>query len=401
MINYLSRRHFLQSGATLASLSAFASFIPRTASAAGGRDPRLMVIVLRGGLDGLTAAPPIGDPGYTALHQGIALTTQTTLPLDGFFALHPAMPNFARLYKSGQATVIHASATAYRDRSHFDGQDVLESGFAMPGHTQSGWLNRAFATIPFGQRVLPVKGLSVGTNTPLVIRGAGDVLGWAPAALGLKDADLPTRLLELYQIADPKLAKIMTDAIATGRIAGGYTNNMARGGPGDPKIMVAMAAGAAHLMAQDDGPRIGAMAFEGWDTHVSEKERLNLLLSGLDNAFAAIETGMGPLWNQTAVLVITEFGRTAAVNGTQGTDHGTATTAFLAGGRIKGGKVIADWPGLKPAQLYQGRDLAPTTDQRAVIKGLLSGLYDISSSTLATTVFPDSQEIAPITGLVA
>jgi uncharacterized protein (DUF1501 family) len=391
-----NRRQFLS---TLGATAAFGAFIPAIGHTAGARDPRFVTIILRGALDGLTAVPPIGDPDYTTLRAQFALTDAT--PLDSTFALHASMPNFARQFKAGQALVVHASASPYRDRSHFDGQDVLESGMTTPGHTESGWMNRFLLTLPPAQKAT-LRGLGVGGVTPLVIRGKADVLGWAPQTLKTADADLPPRLLSLYQASDPILANSLTEAIATGKIISGNNNsNMGgTGGAGDPKTMVAMAEGAAKLLVQDDGPRVAALAFEGWDTHTAEVTRLNGLLKGLDGALAALETGLGDKWKDTAVLVCTEFGRTAAVNGTQGTDHGTATVAFVTGGAVKGGRVIANWPGLKPAQLYQNRDLAPTTDLRSVAKGLMTGLYGTSPGALADSVFPGSADIAPMQGLI-
>lgn len=389
-----SRRGLLQLGAA----AAFGAFIPMTACAAGARDPRFITIVLRGALDGLTAVPPIGDPDFTALH-GRALTT-TSLRLNTMFGLHPAMPHFAAQYHAGQALVVHACASPYRDRSHFDGQDVLESGFTAPGHTDSGWMNRLLLTLRQDQRVPAMQGLSVGTTTPLLIRGKADVLGWAPSSLSLKDPDLPGRVLALYQDSDPVFAATFRDAIKTSRITAGFDSRAARGGPADPQMMAAMAKGTAQILAQPDGPRIAALAFEGWDTHISETDRLNRLLGGLDDALYTFQQTLGPVWKDTIILVVTEFGRTAAINGTQGTDHGTGTTAFLAGGAVKGGRVITDWPGLKPTELYQGRDLAPTTDLRRIAKGIMAELYDIPDTAMATTIFPDSEAVAPMKGLV-
>ncbi|MDR3496740.1 MAG: DUF1501 domain-containing protein [Ancalomicrobiaceae bacterium] len=384
------------------------AFMPRFAHAAGGRDPRFVTIILRGALDGLTAVPPLGDPDYAGLRQTIALSAtgpNAALPLDGFFALHPSMPNFARLYGAGEAAVVHASATAYRDRSHFDGQDVLESGYAMPGRTDSGWLNRLLQGMPQGENVAPrsldaAHGLAVGTTAPLVIRGKAPLLGWAPATLRPADPDLPSRLMELYHHTDPLLAQLLAEDIATGKIATGL-DVKARGGPGDPMGMQQMATGAARLLAQPDGPRIAALAFEGWDTHAQEIGRLSHLLTGLDGALAAFERELGPAWKDTAIVVATEFGRTARVNGTDGTDHGTGTTAFLAGGAIKGGRIIADWPGLKQQQLRDGRDLAATTDLRAVIKGLAVDLLGVGPAALSRDVFPGSDGVAPMRGLIA
>jgi uncharacterized protein (DUF1501 family) len=383
------------------------AFMPKFAHASGGRDPRFITIILRGALDGLTAAPPIGDPNYEELRREIALRADgptPVLPLDGFFALHPSMPNFGRLYKAGQAAIVHASATSYRDRSHFDGQDVLESGYETPGRVESGWLNRMLTALPQGDRVAPganarASGLSVGTTAPLVIRGKAPILGWAPAVLKPVDGDLPRRLADLYGHTDPLFSTILAEGIATGKIASGI-DVKARGGPGDPAGMEQMAMGAARLLAQPEGPRVAALAFEGWDTHAQEIGRLSKLLVGLDNAFAAFERELGPAWKDTAILVATEFGRTARINGTEGTDHGTGTTAFLAGGAIKGGRVIADWPGLKEAQLRDGRDLQATTDLRAVVKGIAVDLLGASPAMLARDVFPGSDRVAPMRGLI-
>ncbi len=384
------------------------AFMPRFAHAAQGRDARFVTIILRGALDGLTAVPPVGDPDYESLRQGIALHKDgpdAVLPLDGFFGLHPSLPNFARLYHAGQASIVHASSTPYRDRSHFDGQDVLESGYEMPGKVDSGWLNRMLAGLPQGAKVAPgtgqkVLGLAVGANAPLVIRGPAPVLGWAPAALPPADDDLALRLMDLYTHRDPLLARALDEGIATGKIAAGV-DVKPRGGPGDPNGMKQLASGAAKLLAQPDGPRVAALAFEGWDTHAQEIGRLARLLAGLDGALATFEQELGPAWKDTVILVATEFGRTARVNGTDGTDHGTATTAFLAGGAVKGGKVIADWPGLKDAQLKDGRDLAATTDLRAVAKGIAVDLIGAAPAQLAKDVFPGSDKVAPMRGLVA
>jgi uncharacterized protein (DUF1501 family) len=401
----LSRRQMLSLGGSLIA----SSFIPKFARAADGRDPRFIAIILRGAMDGLSAVAPTGDPDYANLHGDLALQLTGDHPglaLDSFFTLNPAMTNFQRLYKAGQAAVVHATATAYRDRSHFDGQDVLESGFAGAGQTPSGWLNRAIAALPAGQKVNVKSSLAVGSTAPLIMRGPAPILGWAPEALPEAGDELNRRLLDLYQHTDLKLADALQrgldaarmakgDGMASGKIAGGMDS-----APG----MRQAAQGAARLMSADDGPRIAAMAFEGWDTHQNEggaTGRLFNLLTGLDGALADLEQGLGAAWSQTAVAVMTEFGRTANINGTEGTDHGTGTVAFLAGGAIKGGRVIADWPGLKQAQLYQGRDLNPTTDLRAVLKGLLADHLGLNAATLASNIFPDSNAVKPMQGLIA
>jgi uncharacterized protein (DUF1501 family) len=398
-----SRRALL---AATSGLFAWA-YLPKFARAAGARDPRLVVIILRGALDGLSAVAPVGDPDYANLHGQIALSLagdHPAIPLDSFFALNPAMPVFARLYRSGQGAIVHAVATPYRERSHFDGQDVLESGFPGPGHIGSGWLNRAIGALPAGMRVAVRGGLSVGATTPLVMRGSAPVLGWSPQTLPQPTEDLVARVLDLYRHRDPVLAVALTQGLATEKIAAGEMDKTTRGGFASAAGMRQAAQGAARLIAADDGPRLAALAFDGWDTHANEggaTGRLAQLLGGLDGAFEEFERGLGPAWKDTAIAVVTEFGRTARVNGTVGTDHGTGTVAFLAGGAIKGGRMIADWPGLKPSQLYDNRDLAPTTDLRAVLKGILADHLGLSNATLANAVFPDSVGVKPVSGLIA
>jgi uncharacterized protein (DUF1501 family) len=396
-----TRRGFLGTGAALAAWA----YMPRAASAAG-RDPRFVTIVLRGALDGLSAVAPVGDPDYAALRESIALSTsgdRPAIPLDGFFALHPAMPEFARLYKAGSALVVHATATPYRDRSHFDGQDVLESGQPGPGMTDTGWLNRVLSALPRGERVATPGGLGVGAVTPLVMRGPAKVLGWAPDSLKKADDDTARRVLALYQHADPPLADALSLGLRTGEMASGMGAGAKPAGMATAEGMRSASAGAAALLARDDGPRVAALAFDGWDTHAEEgvaSGRLAQLLAGLDGAIATFERTLGPAWGETVILVITEFGRTARVNGTVGTDHGTATVAFLAGGAVKGGRVVADWPGLKPAALFEERDLAPTRDLRTVIKGVLADHLGLSQTVLGHSVFPETADLPPLPGLI-
>jgi len=394
-----SRRALLLGGASFAAWA----YLPKFARAADGRDPRLIVVILRGALDGLATVAPVGDPDYAGLHGSIALApdgAHAALMLDSFFALHPAMPEFARMYREKHAAVIHAVATPYRDRSHFDGQDVLESGFAGPGRVKSGWLNRALEALPRGDRVM--SGLAIGPTTPLVLRGAAPTVGWEPVALPQADDDTAMRLIELYHHRDPALGQALSQGLQLDKSAEG-DDMRPKPGTNNAGAMRLVARGAAKLMSADDGPRIAALAFDGWDTHANEGGpvgRLAQLLSGLDGALAEFERGLGERWRDTVVVVATEFGRTARINGTEGTDHGTGTIALLAGGAVKGGRVISDWPGLKPANLYEGRDLAPTTDLRAVIKGVLQDHLGLGERVLAETVFPDSAATKPMKRLL-
>ena len=405
-----SRRKLL-----LASGVLFAwAHLPREARAEG-RDPRFLVVVLRGALDGLATVAPVGDPDWVRLRGDKALTldgAMPAMPLDKFFALNPAMPNLHRMYKAGHASIVHAVASPYRERSHFDGQDVLESGLTKPGSTDTGWLNRALVSLQAGGRINDKEAFAVGPVTPLVVRGPAPVLSWTPPKLPPATDDTVMRLLDLYRHTDPALARALEERVDLAAIerAGGMSMMPQKPGsrPQGPGAAIrayfADAAGAAaKFMARDDGPRVGALAFDGWDTHQDEGAdhgRLALLLGALDSALAAVESGMGDVWKETAVAVITEFGRTARINGTEGTDHGTATVALLVGGAIKGGSIVADWPGLSEASLYQGRDLKPTIDLRAILKGVLRDHLRVDEQALAMTVFPGSAGLKPASGLV-
>ncbi len=405
----------------LASGALFAwAYAPKIARAEG-RDPRLLTIVLRGALDGLAAVAPVGDPDWIKLRGDNALRLDgktPALPLDGFFALNPAMPNLHRLYQAGQAIVVHAVATPYRERSHFDGQDVLQTGYARAGRADTGWLNRALNSLEpdVTDRAGTNRGraYAVGPATPLVVRGPAPVLSWAPARLPPVSDDTTMRLLDLYRHTDPTLARVIEDRIELVGLMPGSPRDRGAADNG-PVVQVGgidqvrayfteAAAAAAQFLANPGGPRVGALALDGWDTHNNEGAvggRLSQLLGALDGALAAVEKNMGGAWNETVVTLITEFGRTARINGTQGTDHGTATVALLVGGALKGGRVIADWPGVKDSDLFENRDLKPTTDLRAVLKGVLRDHLRVEDRAMASVIFPGSEGVNPIEGFLA
>lgn len=391
---------------------------------AEGRDPRLVVVILRGALDGLAVAAPVGDPGWKELRGDLGLRLdgqRPALPLDGFFALNAAMPNLHRMYQAEQALIVHATATPYRERSHFDGQDVLESGLPKVATVETGWLNRALLVLEPGPRVHPKGAFAVGPVTPLIARGRAPVVAWAPPQLLPASDDTAMRLLDIYRHTDPALAEALESRrrLLTLAEAGGIemapkpeANGIAKQPPapvgGLPPAVRAYfsdtAKAAAQFLAQSDGPRVGALAYNGWDTHINEGAmggQLANLLGALDSTLAGLETGLGSAWRETVVAVVTEFGRTAKLNGTFGTDHGTGTVALLAGGAVKGGRVVADWPGVKEAQLYDGRDLKPTTDLRAVLKGVLRDHLRVEAAALSHSIFPDSGHVAAVDGLVS
>jgi len=391
------------------------AYMPKLARAEG-RDPRLLVVVLRGGLDGLGMVAPVGDPDWVKLRgeKGLALGGKPpALPLDGFFALNPAMPNLNRLYQARQATIVHATATPYRERSHFDGQDVLESGYDRPGRMESGWLNRALGLLEADGRINPqgARALAVGPVTPLVVRGPAPVMSWVPQRLLPASDDTQARLLDLYLHTDPKLARALQgrrDLLAVGRAAGvsavtAPEDERTAGFARLRQYFNEVAVTAAKYLARPDGPRVGAVGVYGWDTHINEGAtggQLASLLGALDGTIPAFEQNMGDVWKETVVVFITEFGRTARINGTDGTDHGTGTVAWIIGGAVKGGRMIADWPGLKEVDLYEDRDLRATTDLRAVLKGVLQDHLRVDERALAATVFPGSENVKPMVGLV-
>jgi uncharacterized protein (DUF1501 family) len=393
------------------------AYTPKLAHAEG-RDPRVLVLVLRGALDGLAMVAPVGDPDWVALRGDRALVldgSTPALPLDAFFALNPAMPNLHRLYQARQALFVHASATPYRERSHFDGQDVLESGLTKPGPSDSGWLNRALSLLAADGRVNPKgsRAFAVGPVTPLVVRGPAPVMSWAPQRLLPASDDTQMRLLDLYRHTDAKLARALegrrdlASLTPSGAMApmSEREEEAALAGIARLREYVSTVAGsAARYLARPDGPRVGAASVVGWDTHINEgaaNGQLAGLLGVLDVAIAAIEKAMGDAWSETVVAIVTEFGRTARINGNDGTDHGTGTVAVLVGGALQGGRVIADWPGLKAADLYQGRDLKPTIDLRAVLKGVLKDHLRVDDRALAATIFPGSDGVQPMAGLLA
>ena len=405
----MQRREFLRRGAVLAGGTLLST---RVAFAqADSRRPRFVLVILRGALDGLASVPPLGDRNYGELRRELALhapgETGGALPLNGFFGLHPSLEFLHQCYAARELTVLHALASPYRERSHFDGQDVLENGTPRPHALQTGWLNRALAAAP--APAAREAGVSLGQNVPLVMRGPAAVTSWSPSKLMALDEDTLSRITELYA-GDALLATRLADALAANTIAAGDEGEAGMMAPQTTPAAVRGKAryaevvrAAAGFLRREDGPKVAVFDTSGWDTHANEggaQGQLAARLGELDAGLATLRQELGPAWKDTAVLLLTEFGRTAAVNGTRGTDHGTATAGFLLGGAVAGGRVIADWPGLTARALYQGRDLAPTLDVRSVLKGILTEHLAVSSRALEQSVFPDSAAATPLRGLL-
>jgi uncharacterized protein (DUF1501 family) len=377
--------------------------LPGAVFAAVPGERRLVAVVLRGALDGLAAVPPLGERAYAAKRGGIALKPPGepggTLALDGHFALHPALAQIHPYWEKGELLFVHASGNGYHTRSHFDAQDLMESGLSAKTGISDGWLNRALSPMRQGDRRL---GLAVGGAVPLILRGAVPVASWEPA--GLRDAspDFIAALAQLYK-SDPLLGPALADGLKAqnfSETALGADMPKGKGGFG-PKGFAPLAAAAGKLIAAPDGPRIAVLEMGGWDTHVNqgaESGRLAQNFEGYAAGLAALAQSLGPAWKQTVLVAMTEFGRTVAVNGNNGTDHGTASVLTVMGGAVKGGRVRGDWPGLD--QLEENRDLRVATDSRRVMKGVLRDHLGLDAATLDRKVFPVTASLRPMDGLV-
>jgi uncharacterized protein (DUF1501 family) len=366
------------------------------ALAAAPTEQRFVVVILRGALDGLSAVVPHGDPALAGLRA--ELVPEGLLDLGGFYGLHPALANLHTMYGDGELLPVHAVAGPTRVRSHFEAQDSLESG--ADHRMTSGWLNRAVFAMPAdtGNRS-GSDAMAIGVSVPLLLRGPATVGNWAPHGIISPPADLYTQIAALNQadrVTGPAIVEGLSERGFTGEVLSADGTEQPAG---NRYAFPALARAGGEMLRAADGPRVAAMEIGGWDTHVAQVPRLTRVLADLDAGLAGLKDGLGPAWKQTAVLVMTEFGRTVRVNGTKGTDHGTATVAFVLGGAVAGGRVAADWPGLGPGKLLENRDLQPTGDLRAVAKGLLAQHLDLGADALAT-VFPDSATVQPITGLI-
>ncbi len=380
----IDRRSFIVRGGVAAAAIGFA---PRMAFARAATNRRFVFIIQRGAADGLGTLAPVGDPAFAGLRGPLAEDFASGVKLDGMFTLHPNLATLGTLYQQRQALFAHAVASPYRDRSHFDGQNVLETGAAGAYQAKDGWLNRLLGVLPQSE----AKAIAISATVPMALRGAHPVDSYAPSNLPQASDDLIQRVGMLYD-GDAQLHQLWGEAMNTRALAGDLTGDNGRNAANTGAL-------AAKLLAPADGARIAMIETGGWDTHAGQRGRLAAQLKGLDGMIAALQTGLGPQWAETLVVVATEFGRTAAVNGTGGTDHGTASCAMLLGGAVRGGRVLADWPGLAPGALYEGRDLKPTTQLDALIGGAVAAHFAVDPGRLMPAVFPGAQARA-IAGLV-
>jgi uncharacterized protein (DUF1501 family) len=390
---------------------------------------KIVTIICRGGLDGLSLSPPVGDPAYAQLRGPIAIPTFDApggaLRLDDTFGLHPSLAFVHGLAIKGEARIAPAIATPDRERSHFEAQDVLESGAPRVYAESSGWLNRAL-----GAMGPSVKAMSVGPTAPLVLRGKIEAASWSPGGMTERDHRLPSILQDLY-VHDPLLGPALAEGLATESMAktamadasrtssAMSVDDMAQGspmsspsGPASPPSTLArqgleqarkIGATLAGFMVQPGGVQVAAVSIDNFDTHANQGAAQGQLANRLvyvDAFLNGLQVGLGPTWRDSIVVIATEFGRTAHVNGTNGTDHGTASTALVLGGALRRGGIIGDWPTLEQARLFESRDTYPTLDMRALFKGLLRDHLGIDRAVLDRSVFPESAQVAPVERLV-
>ena len=376
MSDRLSRRKLLSRAAAIGCSLAASPLLTPVTFASAPWDARLVVIILRGGMDGLDVVRPVGDPAFATLRPKLN-EAGPGLDLDGYFALHPALAALMPLWRSEELGFVHAVSTPYRNkRSHFDGQDLLEAGTnQLAGGVRDGWLNRMLQQMP---GISPDTAYAIGDTELRVLDGSAPVANWAPDAnLRLRPAAL--RLAELVMEDDPAMHAALAEAQM---LSGDRAVTRERGRP--HAQIAAFAASRLHGSA-----RVAAFSLGGWDTHRRQDRALRRSLGQLSDSILTLRAGLGEvIWGKTAVVAMTEFGRTARENGTGGTDHGTGGLMIMAGGAVRGGRVLGQWPGLNVADLYQDRDLMPTGDVRAPAAMIMRGFTGLSRSALETAVFP-------------
>lgn len=378
------RRTFLGASGAAALLVA----APHIAIAQAAIDRRFVFVIQRGAADGLGTLAPTGDPAFGSLRGAFAEDFANGARVGDYFTLHPNLVQIAALAAAREALFVHAIASPYRDRSHFDGQNVLETGGNAAYALRDGWMNRLLALLPGAD----ARAIAVSATVPMVLRGGREVASYAPSALPDASDDLLARVGSLYE-SDAALHAAWAQAMQTRAMAGDLSGGEGRNG-------AATGALAARLLAGAQGARIAVIETGGWDTHANQRGRLGFNLRGLDAMIGALKTGLGGDWANTLVLVATEFGRTAAPNGTGGTDHGTGALAMLLGGAVAGGRVVADWPGLGQSALYEGRDLKPTLDLDALIAGALAQHYRLDVPRTARALFPNIVSARRLDGLI-
>ena len=357
----LDRRGFLGAAALLA--------VPEVLFAQAATERRFIFIIQRGAADGLNTLIPYADPAYASARGALAIDAASALKLDGTFALHPSLANLRDLYAAGPSP--------YRDRSHFDGQNVLETGGKAPYQVKDGWMNRLLAVLPRSGK----GAIAFSPAVPMALRGSMEVTSYAPSSLPELEEDLMMHVDQLYA-RDGQLHALWAAALEARGMAGEMGAGAKR------QSATALGGVAAGFLGRTDGPRIAMIETGGWDTHSGQNARLATQLKNLDGLIAGLREGLGATWDKTVILVATEFGRTMAANGTGGTDHGTGAVAMLIGGAVQGGRIVADWPGLSSANLLEGRDLKPTLALDALVTAACAESFALEQDRISKVLFP-------------
>lgn len=404
----MDRRSFLTGGMALGCSAAASPFLTPVAMAAAPWDARLVVIILRGAMDGLDVIQPYGDRALAGLRPTL-LTGEAggAVDLDGFYGLHSAFAPLMPLWRAGEFGAVHAVSTPYRDkRSHFDGQDILEAGLPdlTGGGLRDGWLNRMLQVVPGLEAEVAY---AIGREQMLVLSGAAAAARWSPQT-ELSISPAAQALLDVVHHDDPLFRDASADAIAIAQQIefdqeiDDETGDMIAANP----MMAEVPRNGEHIKIAEfassrlrGDTRIASFSVTGWDTHARQANSLRRGADVLVDTILTLKAGLGPVWGKTAVLCLTEFGRTARENGSLGTDHGTGGALLYAGGALRGGQVLGTWPGLGESDLYDGRDLLPTRDVRAHAAWVMRGLFGLDIATLEQAIFP-GLEMGPNPGLV-
>jgi len=334
--------------------------------------PNLICIILRGGMDGLSAVTRPNDPELLASRSSVM--SKNTLSLTDGFALHPVLKNIHGLFHAGELSFMHACGLPFRDRSHFKSQDILESGLKQ-AHPITGWLGRAMEN---SHRKL--EAVAYGSTVPLLLKGSASCFNWSnPKMTTHDDRVLEVMRKQLYDGEKPLITAMQQE----NRLRELISKDRSKRPSKDPFEII------GSLVAKANGPDIGVISMTGWDTHDDQARRIRKELIKLDTGVGTLREYLKDVWHETVIIIASEFGRSVRQNGTQGTDHGTGGVVFIAGGGVDGGQSLGEWPGLRDGQLYAGRDLFPANDIRDVFANVLVNHIGLPHRTITQDIFPD------------
>tara|TARA_B100000945_G_scaffold132615_1_gene105833 strand:+ start:1720 stop:2877 length:1158 start_codon:yes stop_codon:yes gene_type:complete len=365
----INRRNFLKS--SIVTSLYFAGF-GLSSFANTGSKKNLVIIMLRGGMDGLCAIPIRGDKNFEKLRSKINL--ETTLPLNSDFDLHPALRTFKRLWDKNLGTVVHATSIPYTGRSHFDGQNLMESGGKVPYEIKTGWLGRGMSLAG-----LTGNGLALSLPMPLLIRGVPMNDNYYPVEGTMPSEEILDIIKKEFDIFSEKDLSMTLDVIRKRKFQSyGSRRNSS------------LAFNAGQQLSKIDGPRVAVFEVDGFDTHAAQGSANGAhadCLNEYDSIIKGLKSSLGDKFNDTLILTLTEFGRTIKQNSSNGTEHGYGSAILIAGGLVKKSQIYTEWPGLKKKELFEGRDLNSTIDSRSVYASAMSNVFEIDFERIRKEVF--------------